>query len=266
MPDIGTLSALELAASSLHDSVCSTANDLRNGLHSLPSKLCSSICGQRDSCVITVTLTEGSAQQQSDLGQTQASPQSEKKLLETLDKIPKIIPKGMKWGDLSWYLIVAETCVFAVGYAYSKLTGRSLIVTWTGELPRSQVPPSASPDEPVDPDTWNSLVQVLAKLKSTETGSQTPYMEMRVDERSVTVSYPTAAGWVCRTYHVEAATVYPPGSIGPDMHIPLENQKLLEGTPFEEGSDVEFSAGDLLLYTPPGSVAGEDDLDQTAGV
>jgi hypothetical protein len=271
MNDIGTLPALSHVflgpvvseISNYLPSVPST-NDIRQMLH---SEICASVCRQSaDPDHITVNSTEDSTDQPAGDGE-RVTRLSYDDLLELLDKIPKTNPKGMKWGDLGWYLIVAEACVFVVGYAHSTLTGRSLIVTWTGELPRSQVAPRpASPDELIDGKTWASLMQIFAKLKPTEIGSQTPHMEMTVDGQSITVSYFTAAGWVCRKFHVEAATVYTPGSIGPDMAIPLEKHQSPEGTPFEEGSDVEFSDGDLLLYTPPGSVAGEDHIDQTADV
>jgi hypothetical protein len=117
----------------------------------------------------------------------------------------------------------------------------------------------------MDRATWASLMQVFAKLKPAETGSQTPHMEIRVDGQSITASYLTVAGWVFRTYHVEAATVYTPGSIGPDMAIPLEKQQSPDGTPFEGRSDAE-SSDDDLLWTPTGSEIGEDNPLATADV
>jgi hypothetical protein len=269
MPDIGTWSVLGPPASTLLGTLVSSANDVQNDIRSLPSKMCSSICGRQSSGDF-VTVTSKDSGHQSDDDQLQ---EKYDELVTLLENIPKTVPKGTKLGDLGWYLFWGQASVLAVGFVISKMTGGSLVVAWTGKLPASQVSPvptqagrPVSQENRMDRATWASLMQVFAKLKPAEIGSQTPHMEMTVDGQSITVSYFTAAGWVCRKFHVEAATVYSPGSIGPDMHIPLENQKLLEGTPFEEGSDVEFSAGDLLLYTPPGSVAGEDDLDQTAGV
>jgi hypothetical protein len=259
MDDIGTLSSHVLGPlvseiSHYLPSVPST-NEIRQMLH---SEICTSVCEQSaDSGHITVTST-GDSTDQPTADQTPATQLSYDDLLELLDKIPKTIPKGMKWGDLGWYLIAAEACVFVVGYAYSTLTGRSLIVTWTGELPRSQVTPSASPDEPIDRDTWASLIQVFAKLKPAEIGSQTPHMEMKVDGQSFTASYLTPAGWVCRTFHVKAATVCPPGSIEPDMNMPFDGD---EGT-HPDGSSEDYSSDDDPTNTPSASESDDDDIAQ----
>jgi hypothetical protein len=213
-------------------------------------------------------LTEGSGQQP-DVDQLR---EKYDELVSLLENIPKTVPKGTKLGDLGWYLFWGQASVLAVGYAYSTVTGRSLIVTWTGELPRSQVSPvptqaggPASQENRMDRATWNSLMQVFAKLKPAETVSQTPHMEMKVDGQSITASFLTGAGWVCRTFHVEAATVYTSESIRPDIAVPLEKHQSPEGTPFEGTSDAE-SSDDDRVYTPPGSVAGEQDLAQTADV
>jgi hypothetical protein len=254
MRDIGTLSVLEPLALSLRDSLLSTVNDLGNGFRSLPSKTCSYICERQSSRDITVTLTEGSGQQP-DVDQLR---EKYDELVSLMENIPKTVPKGTKLGDLGWYLFWGQASVLAVGYAYSTVTGRSLIVTWSGELPRSQITPRpASPDEPIDGKTWGSLMQIFTKLKPAEIGSQTPHMEMKADGQSITASYLTAAGWVYRTFHVEAAAVYPPGLIELDMNMPFDGD---EGT-HPGGSSEEYFSDDDPINTPS---ASEPDDDETA--
>lgn len=261
MNDIGTLPALSHdflgpLVSGISDylpSVPST-NDIRQVLQ---SEICTSVCRQSaDSNYITVNSTEVSTDQTT-ADREQATQLSYDDLLVLLKKIPKTVPKATKLSDLGWYLFWGQASVLAVGYTYSTMTGRSLIVTWSGELPRSQVTSSASLDEPIDGKTWASLMQIFAKLKPTEIGSQTPHMEMTVDGQSSTASFLTPAGWVCRTFHVEATTVYPPESIGSDMIMPFDGDERTH----PGGNHEDYFSDDDPTNTPS---ASEPDDDETA--
>ncbi|KAG7530177.1 hypothetical protein FFLO_05225 [Filobasidium floriforme] len=237
MSDISTLgSALNSFVSDIWKSVPPrlSIEEMRDKINSVPCTICAAMSVPEASLntdIITVTTTESPAQQP-DPGREQEPSLSHKQLLETLDKIPKTIPKGMKWGDLGWYLIAAEACVFAVGYAYSTLTGRSLIVTWTGELPPSQ-------------------------LKPGDAESLTPHVELEVckEREWLAVSHFVKGEWVRKTYHVAANLVHTPTS--PVAHDSLDNHELPERSHSGASSDADLS--ELLVLTPPGSDTSGDD-------
>lgn len=270
MSDIGTLgSALNSVVSGIWNSVPSrpSIEEMRDTVNSVPCTICAAMsvpeARSDNTNIITVTSTEGSAHQP-DPGREQVPSLSYKELLETLDKIPKTIPKGMKWGDLGWYLIATEACVFAVGYAYSKLTHRRLIVTWTGELPRSQVTPSASSDEPIDRETWDSLMNVIKKLKPGDAKYLTSHMQLEVYKECglLAIAYLTEGEWVCETYRVAAKLVRAPNP--PDTQIPLDDPKLLKESQSDGSSEAAFS--DVLVLTPPGSDTSPDNPPEIADV
>jgi hypothetical protein len=272
MSDISTLgSALDSVVPRIWDSVPSrpSIDEMRNMVNSVPCTICAAMsipeARSEDTDIITITSTEGSAQQPGP-GREQVPPLSHEELLETLDKIPKTIPKGMKWGDLGWYLIFAEACVFAAGYAHSTRTGRSLIVTWTGEMPPSQVTPRpASPDHQIDRETWNSLMNVIKKLKPGDAKSLTPPVMLEVYEKPglLAIAYLIRGEWVCKTYSAVANLVHTPTS--PVAHDPLDNPELPDEIYSGASSDAEFSEDDPV-HTPPGSTTGEDGLAATADV
>lgn len=270
MSDISTLSALNPFIPSIWNSVPSrpSIEEMRDMVNSVPCTICAAMsvpeARSDNTDIITVTSTEGSAQPP-DPGREQVPSLSHKELLETLNKIPKTIPKGMRWGDLGWYLIAAEACVFGVGYVYSTLTGRSLIVTWTGELPPSQVKPRpASPDHQIDRETWDTLMNVIEKLKPGDAETWTSSIELEIyKERGfLAIAYLTEGKWVCKTYRAVANLVHTPTS--PVAHDPLDNHESPERSHSEASSDADLS--ELLVLTPPGSDTSGDDPAATLDV